>query len=76
MKHIKTYPTWVYVAREDLTRANMAEYDRQQAALDKRCLEINPDYYKLPMLDRFNIRRQADDDLHQRPRRDPLRPRS
>lgn len=64
MKNCCFYPSWVYSVREDWTRANMARYDREQTAIDKRCIEINPDYYKLPLTARFAVRKQAEKDLH------------
>jgi hypothetical protein len=64
MKKVKWYPSWVYSVREDWTRANMARYDRMQEAIDKRCLEINPDYFRLDIRSRFAVRRQAETDLN------------
>lgn len=60
---VSWYPAWVYVAREDLTRANMDLYDRQQAAIDARCLAINPEYNRLPLRERFDVRREAEKSL-------------
>lgn len=59
MKQVKWYPSWVYVVREDLTRSNMALYDRQQEQIDKKCLELNPAYYSLDIRSRFEIRKEA-----------------
>ena len=64
MKRYKVYPAWVYSVREDWTRANMARYDRMQEAIDKRCMEINPDYLKLDVRARFAVRKQAENDLN------------
>ena len=57
------YPDWVYHVREDITRANMDLYDRQQDAVRARCLEINPSYASLPWLDRQEVYTQARKDL-------------
>ena len=57
------YPDWVYHIREDITRANMDRYDREQEVIRSRCLEINPDYYSLPWLDRMGTWTQARKDL-------------
>lgn len=57
------YPSWVYVAREDLTRANMDMYDRQQEATRTRCFEIDPNWRDLSWLDRQAIWTQARKDL-------------
>jgi hypothetical protein len=57
------YPSWVYSAREDITRANMDRYDREMDATRARCLEINPEYRSLPWLDRQEVWTQARKDL-------------
>ena len=75
-RSVRWYPDWVYSSREDVTRANMALYEKQVKALDEKCIEICPNYYRLDIVARFNVRRQADDILHHRPVREPLRPRS
>lgn len=59
MKRVKWYPSWVFVAREDITRSNMALYDRQQEMIDKKCLEINPEYRSLDVRSRFAVRDEA-----------------
>lgn len=57
------YPDWVYHVREDITRANMDLYDRQQDAVRARCIEINPSYASLPWLDQMEVYTQARKDL-------------
>lgn len=57
--HAHWYPDYVYNVREDITRRNMDEYDRQQEAVRSRCLEIAPDYYALPWLDRWEVWKKA-----------------
>ena len=59
MKRVKWYPSWVFVAREDITRSNMALYDRQQEMIDKKCLKINPEYRSLDVRSRFAVRDEA-----------------
>lgn len=61
--HAHWYPDWVYNVREDITVRNMDLYDRQQEDIRTRCLEINPEYYSLPWLDRMDIFTQARKDL-------------
>lgn len=53
------YPRWVYTAREDVTRENMRLYDKRQEQINKKCVEINPDYYKLGLRERRAIREKA-----------------
>ena len=59
MNSYRRYPSWVFVPREDLTRANMALYDRQQEQIDKRCLEIDSNYRSIDFRSRFEIRKEA-----------------
>ena len=59
MKRVKWYPSWVYTAREDITRSNMRLYERQVEQLDKKCLEVNPNYYSLDFRTRFEVRKTA-----------------
>ena len=61
--HDHWYPSWVYSVREDITRANMELYDRQQAATRSRCEEISPGWTSLPWLDRQAVWTQARKDL-------------
>ena len=61
--HDHWYPSWVFSVREDVTRANMDLYDRQQAATRARCDEIRPGWRELPWLDRQSIWTQARKDL-------------
>ncbi len=56
----KWYPKWVYNVREDVTRNNMKEYDRTTEIFRQKCLEINPDYYKLPLRERMAVRDEAE----------------
>lgn len=53
------YPKYVYNIREDITRANMRAYDQKQKEIEKKCLEINPDYYKCTLRDRMETRQRA-----------------
>lgn len=60
---VRRYPAWVFHVREDITRRNMELYDKQQAAIDTRCLELRPDYYSMPFTERFTVRKQAEKDV-------------
>lgn len=55
----KSYPSWVFNVREDITRRNMREYDRQQAAIEKRCTELHPEYRSMSLRDRYNVWKEA-----------------
>ena len=59
----KMYPPEVFHINEDVTRRNMKAYDALQQRIEKRCLEINPDYPKLGLRERSNIRRQAESEV-------------
>lgn len=53
------YPKEVYSYREDVTRENMRQYDKQQELLRQKCLELQPDYDKLPFRERRAVRERA-----------------
>lgn len=55
----KYYPAWVFNRNEDITRRNMREYDRREAAIEKRCTELHPEYRSMSLRDRYNVRREA-----------------
>lgn len=57
------YPSWVYSIREDVTRNNMKEYDRTTKIFRDKCLELNPDYYKLSLRERMAVRDKAEEIL-------------
>ena len=57
------YPKYVYSYREDITRANMREYDRKKKLLEDKCLEINPDYFHLNLRQRMEVRREVEEAL-------------
>ena len=57
------YPKYVYSYREDVTRANMREYDRKKKEFEDKCLEINPDYFSLNFRQRMEVRRKAEEVL-------------
>ena len=59
----KIYPAEVFHINEDVTRQNMKAYDERQRRIEKRCLEINPYYPKLGLLERSDIRRQAESEV-------------
>lgn len=57
------YPPWVYHINEDVTRRNMRQYEERQRKIEKRCLEIDPDYPKLGLRERHAIRKQAESEV-------------
>jgi len=59
----RRYPDWVFNIREDITRRNMEIYDKQIEQIQARCLEINPDYYSLIWIDKYEVWQQARRDL-------------
>ena len=54
------YPSWVYNPREDVTRENMRQYDRTKETFQKKCEEINPNYWKLSIRERMVVRDEAE----------------
>lgn len=54
----RCYPPWVYHINEDVTRRNMAAYDREQAEREKRLLSFCPNYYSLSFRERHEIYQQ------------------
>lgn len=59
----KMYPAEVFHINEDVTRRNMKAYDALQQRIEKRCLEIDPNYHKLGLLERSNLRKQAESEV-------------
>ena len=59
----KWYPPEVFHINEDVTRQNMKAYDERRRRIEKRCLEIDPAYHSLGLLERSNIRRQAESEV-------------
>lgn len=57
------YPSHVYNIREDVTKANKRAYDARQELINKKCEEINPDYWHLGLRQRREIRRQAEEEV-------------
>lgn len=57
------YPKEVFSYREDVTRANMREYEKRQRQLEEKCLEIDPNYYHLGLRQRMEIRTQAEKEM-------------
>lgn len=55
MSRYHWYPEWVYNTNEDITRRNMAEYDRRMDNIFDTCRELNPDYDRLPTQEQFKI---------------------
>ena len=56
MNNYKYYPSWVYSRNERTTRENMRQYDQKQKEIEKACLQINPNYYKLTLREQYAIR--------------------
>lgn len=59
----KRYPKWVYACREDITRENMRIYDERQEKIYKRCLELAPNFHKLGLRERMQIRNKAKEEV-------------
>lgn len=57
------YPKWVYDVREDVTQNNMREYERTKEIFIQKCIEINPDFYKLGLRERMAVRDKAEEIL-------------
>lgn len=55
---VRWYPQWVYHINEDVTRRNMAAYDREQEQRKKRLLSFCPDYYSLSFIERLEVEKQ------------------
>ena len=55
---VRWYPQWVYHINEDVTRANMAAYDREQAERKKRLLSFCHEYYSLSFIERLEVDRK------------------
>ena len=50
------YPKSVYHMNEDITRRNMAEYDRKREAWWAKAEEMFPNYRKRPIRERMELR--------------------
>ena len=57
------YPSYVYSPREDVTRNAMREFDIKKKKFYEKCLEINPNYYKLGIRERLDVRGKAETEL-------------
>ncbi len=56
----RIYPKECFHINEDVTRRRMKAYDRWLNRLHAKCLEISPDYERLPLRDRLDIHRAAE----------------
>ena len=54
------YPKSCYHIDENITRQRMREYDARQREIERKCLEINPDYHKLNLMERRKVREMAE----------------
>ena len=63
---VRWYPPWVYHINEDVTRRNMAAYDREQAERKKRLLSFCPEYYSLSFVERLEVNKEFDEEEKKR----------
>lgn len=54
------YPKYVFSSREDITQRNMREYDRKKEIFYRKCEELAPDYYKMTIRERMQVRDQVE----------------
>lgn len=61
------YPSWVFSPNEDITRANMKQYDREQAEyyaiIDER---FGAAWYSLPIAERMKLKDEIRKEAKQR----------
>ena len=57
------YPKKVYNINEDITRLNMRAYDAKQLRVEARILELYPDYYKMSLFERSDIRYKIEKEM-------------
>jgi Fe-S cluster biosynthesis and repair protein YggX len=57
------YPAWVYSINEDITRRNMAQYDKQQTMIVTEARKRNPNYDKLTLRERYLLKREVEKGL-------------
>ena len=53
------YPKELFSINEDVTEANLRAWDAREEAIRQKCLEINPDYDKLGLRERYEIKRKV-----------------
>ena len=49
------YPGYIYNINEDVTRANMKEYDRKKELWYKSAEELYPNYWDIPFRERIKL---------------------
>lgn len=54
------YPRWVYSPDENITRANMKQYEKEQNAIYNKCLELNPAFHSLKFKEQYAIKERAE----------------
>ena len=59
----KYYPSWVYCSRVDVTIENKKQYDKTKEIFDKKCEELAPNYWSLPLRERMKVRDKAEEIL-------------
>lgn len=50
------YPKEVYNKDEHITRQNMRDYEKKMELVEKKCLELRPDYHSLGFKEQYKIR--------------------
>ena len=50
------YPKEVYHPDERITEQNKRDYERKQELIEKKCLELYPDFESLGFKERYRIR--------------------
>lgn len=61
------YPKYIYSPYTNITRQNMAEYDKRKETFYKKVLELAPDYYHMSVRERLNVRDKAEKAVGFRP---------
>lgn len=55
----KRYPREVFSIDENRTRMNMRAYDEWEDKVDAECRNRNPDYRKMNLRDRYDLRKEV-----------------
>ena len=54
------YPEYVWTTDVEKTVANMKQYDLEKETFQKKCEEIEPNYWNLPLRRRMLVRDEAE----------------
>ena len=57
------YPKELFCANELVTQENMRRYDERKRLIEKRCLELDPDYHKRNLKERYELRKKVEENL-------------